>query len=272
MKIITDPSFFHSYPGKFGFVPTMGALHEGHISLIHEAKRECDQVVVSIFVNPTQFAPHEDFNRYPRPIERDQEMAEAAGVDVLFLPSVESVYPLGVDAARIHIEGVSDLWEGELRPGHFDGVATVVARLLLIVCPKTTYFGQKDIQQTIIVNRMCYSLGLPGRIKVCPTVRESDGLALSSRNIYLSSKERQMAPLIYNCSEESKKMILDHRLEKASVLLEGSRMKLAQFCSLDYFELVSLDDMRPLERYEKESVLIVAARFEAVRLLDNILI
>ena len=179
-----------------GFVPTMGYLHEGHLALVEAARGECETVAASIFVNPTQFGPNEDFERYPRDEARDLELLEAAGVDLVLLPAVDEIYPPG-DATRVRVEGITALLEGERRPGHFEGVTTVVAKLFAIVQPDRAYFGEKDGQQLRVIERMTRDLRLPIEIVACPTVREPDGLARSSRNVYLSAEERAQAPALH---------------------------------------------------------------------------
>jgi pantoate--beta-alanine ligase len=177
-------------PGKtIGFVPTMGALHEGHLDLMRTARKACDFVVTSIFVNPTQFAPHEDLNRYPRPKERDLELCQSVGVDLVFYPTVDEMYPRGA-VTTVMVEGLSSLLEGAIRPTHFRGVTTVVAKLFGIVTPDRAYFGQKDYQQQLIIRTMVRDLNMPLEIVTCPTTRDPDGMALSSRNAYLSPSER----------------------------------------------------------------------------------
>ena len=183
-------------PGTFGLVPTMGALHEGHLSLVRRARAECDHVGVSIFVNPAQFGAHEDLDRYPRNLARDLKLLEPLGVDLVWTPSADAVYPPGFQS-WVSVEEVAKGLEGGRRPGHFRGVATVVAKLFNLFVPDKAFFGQKDAQQVVVINRMVEDLSFPVEIVVCPTVRESDGLALSSRNAYLSPEERQAAPVLF---------------------------------------------------------------------------
>src|SRR5919199_2924461 len=195
--VLRDVEEMRSYTVEkpLGFVPTMGYLHEGHLSLVRRAREECATVVVSVFVNPLQFGPGEDFERYPRDLERDTALAKAAGADALFMPEVATLYPEGF-ATEVRVREVEDVLEGAARPGHFAGVATVLAKLLNIVGPERMYMGQKDAQQAFLVGRMIRDLNFPTQLVVCPTVREPDGLALSSRNVYLDRKERAAAAAI----------------------------------------------------------------------------
>lgn len=258
---------------SIAFVPTMGALHEGHLSLVDRARELCDRVVASIFVNPTQFAPTEDLGTYPRTPEQDSRWLDQRGCDLLFLPTPEIIYPQGcstwVDVAGAPAEGL----ESGHRPGHFKGVATVVTILFNLVQPDVAVFGQKDAQQLAVVRRMVRDLHLPVRIVAGPTVRDEDGLALSSRNAYLSADERQVAT------------VLSRALSAARQTVEGGerdadvvRRVLAECfaeeagCEVDYAEIVDADSFRPVERIEGPVVLPVAARVGATRLIDNIFI
>jgi len=215
-------------------VPTMGSLHEGHYALIDAARRECDFVVVSIFVNPTQFGPGEDYERYPRPLEADLAGCESHGVDAVFAPSADAMYAPGF-ATTVHVEGLTTGLCGRSRPGHFDGVTTVVAKLLNIVLPDVAYFGAKDYQQAAVVRRMAADLNMPLRVEVCPTVREADGLAMSSRNAYLTAEEARRAPL----------------------------------GRIDYVEIVDPDSLQNVQTIDGPVVAALAVRFPSARLIDN---
>jgi pantoate--beta-alanine ligase len=252
-----------------GLVPTMGALHDGHLSLISRAREQCDVVVMSLFVNPAQFDEPADLDTYPRNDATDAELAAEAGVDYLFAPSVAEVYPDGY-ATTVSVAGVSKALEGEHRgSAHFDGVATVVAKLFNVVQPDVAYFGQKDAQQAVVIRRLVLDLDLPVRIEVCPTVREPDGLAMSSRNARLTPDERRRATALYRALETAAGAIASGGRDRTAVLAAG-RDKL-QNVELDYFELVNPDTFAPVgERIgEGELLAVVAARVGATRLIDN---
>jgi pantoate--beta-alanine ligase len=255
--------------GRLALVPTMGALHAGHMALVAEAKRRADKVAVSIFVNPTQFGPNEDLARYPRREADDARMLEEAGCDLLWMPSVEDIYPAGF-ATTVKVSGVSDRWEGEARPGHFDGVATVVAKLLLSVGPNLALFGEKDFQQLAVIRRMVADLNMPVEIAGVPTVREEDGLALSSRNAYLSPDERRRAVALPRALNEARKSIAaGKRVEDA---LETGRAALrdAGFSRVDYFAVVDASTLEPIQHAQENMRLIAAAVIGSTRLIDNI--
>jgi pantoate--beta-alanine ligase len=250
-------------------VPTMGALHAGHMALIAEAKKRADKVVASLFVNPTQFNDKADLERYPRDEAADARKLAEAGCDLLWAPSVADIYPQNF-ATTIHVAGVSERWEGEHRPGHFDGVATVVAKLLLSVLPDIALFGEKDFQQLAVIRRMVADLNLPVEIVGVPTVRESDGLAMSSRNALLSAGERAAAPLLFR-----------HLSELADEIVGGASLDLATkkaidnllqngFGPVDYVAYVDSQTIEPLQEYRSEGRLIAAAFLGKVRLIDNI--
>lgn len=252
---------------KTGFVPTMGALHEGHLSLIKRSKAENDRTVVSIFVNPTQFGPNEDYSKYPRPFERDCELANSAGVDIVFAPESREMY--GDNSSNIHIPYVTELYEGSVRPGHFDGVATIVAKLFNIVGPNCAYFGEKDLQQCAVIHKLVYDLNFRIKIIVCETAREEDGLAMSSRNVYLDEANRDLAPLLFQTLSEAKASILEgipfaQVQQKAKDLLTKSSFK------VDYFDLVDRTTMHPIEEANDHASLIVAAKLGTTRLIDNV--
>lgn len=250
-----------------GFVPTMGALHEGHLSLIRRAKEVTGYAVVSIFVNPTQFGPNEDFTRYPRPIERDLELAETAGAAAVLIPDVGEIY--GPDQVWVRVDGVTELWEGEWRPGHFEGVATVVAKLFNIVRPTDAFFGTKDLQQCAVVESMIRGLKMPIRFHREPTYREPDGLALSSRNRYLSEQERTTAA---HLPRSLRDLLLDIEAGKVldQVLYEQrSELQQAGF-DVQYLAYVDATKLAPLTRFEPSGRAIVAAKLGATRLIDNL--
>jgi len=254
---------------SLALVPTMGALHEGHMALIHEAKRRTDRVAATIFVNPLQFAPNEDLDRYPRQEERDAAMLEEAGCDLLWLPQAGEMYPAGF-ATKVSVKGVGDRWEGEARPGHFDGVATVVAKLLCAVRADVALFGEKDFQQLAVIRRMTQDLQLGVEILGVPTVRDEDGLALSSRNAYLSVEERSNAVELPRALNGAANQILSG-VPVARALTEAeARLSGAGFSRIDYVALVNALTLEPLDRAEGPMRLIAAAVIGRTRLIDNI--
>jgi pantoate--beta-alanine ligase len=253
-----------------GLVPTMGALHEGHLSLVHGAKSQCGAVIVSIFVNPTQFGPTEDLAKYPRQFERDCELLEREGVDLLFAPSVEEIYPRG-SVTWVTVEGLSDKLDGRSRPGHFRGVTTVVAKLFNIIEPDAAFFGQKDAAQLAVIRRMVRDLNFPVEIAARPTVREADGLAMSSRNAYLSGEERSRAIVLHRSLEEAEKIFRagerdSNRLISATRELISSEPNVR----LDYLEMVDPESLEPVEIISGKVLLAVAAYVGTTRLIDNI--
>jgi pantoate--beta-alanine ligase len=252
-----------------GLVPTMGALHEGHLSLIRHARRQCDVVVVSLFVNPAQFNESSDLERYPRDERRDAELAEEAGADVLFAPSVEEVYPAGF-ATSVEVLGLSERLEGAARGAeHFRGVATVVTKLLCMALPDVAYFGQKDAQQVLLIRRLAADLNLPVRIEARPTVREPDGLAMSSRNALLGAEERERALALPRALQAAEALAGEGE-RSAAVLLEAARAAMEPFAvSPEYLALVDPEMLEELERLDGEALLAVAARVGEVRLIDN---
>jgi len=257
---------------KIGFVPTMGALHVGHISLVEAASKECDFVVVSIFVNPTQFGPGEDFESYPRPIEADLEICSKAGVDVVFAPTPKEMYQ-AENITWVTVEKLTEPLCGRGRPGHFRGVTTVCAKLFDIVCPDVAYFGQKDAQQAIVVKRMVADLNMPLEIVICPTVREPEGLAVSSRNQYLSAKEKKDATAIYKSLQQCRLMI-DSGVVDAGDIVAAMRQILQQVPAIE-IEYVSIVDVKTLESVKTISGKVLAAvavRLGPARLIDNILV
>lgn len=257
-----------------GFVPTMGALHAGHISLLENAKRQCSVVVMSIFVNPTQFGPNEDFSRYPRPLEADCSKALAAGCDILFLPTEKEIYPDSFSTS-IAISGVTETLEGAIRPDHFRGVATVVLKLLNIVQPDSAFFGQKDAQQVVVIRKMARDLNLACSISVVHTVREHDGLALSSRNIYLTHDERLAAPLIYKGLSYIETLYKNgERQTKAFADSLAAMYATTALFVPDYIAVVDLESLAPVMTVEKATLICVACRTtqSKTRLLDNIVL
>jgi len=250
-------------------VPTMGALHAGHMALVAEARARADHVAASIFVNPTQFGPGEDLSRYPRQERQDLAMLEEAGCDIVWMPAVEDMYPDDF-STTVKISGVSDRWEGEARPGHFDGVATVVAKLLVAVRPELALFGEKDFQQLAVIRRMVADLGMPVEIVGVPTVREPDGLALSSRNAYLSPEERRRAVALPNALNAARDGIAGG--ENVGAALQRAKQSLvdAGFLKLDYVALVDAVTLEPLDAPQGEMRLIAAAAIGTTRLIDNI--
>jgi pantoate--beta-alanine ligase len=255
-----------------GLVPTMGALHEGHLSLIREAQKECSPVVVSIFVNPTQFGPSEDFKKYPRTLEADREALENLGVDYLFAPSPEEMYPRGFHTAVV-VEGLSEKLEGHSRPGHFRGVTTVVLKLLEIVQPRFAFFGRKDAQQLRIIRQMAEDLNLDAQIVTCPIVREPDGLAMSSRNAYLKENDRRAATALYHSLENVRRDIASGERDAAHLVAGLRRVIDAEpGMALDYAEVVDADTLEPVMSLRRACYVLLAARVGSTRLIDNALI
>ena len=257
---------------EIGFVPTMGYLHEGHLSLFRVARRENPILAISIFVNPTQFDRPEDLETYPVDLEGDLAKAEAEGVDLVFVPGQKSMYPEGY-ATFVDVEGLTRRWEGQYRPGHFRGVATVVAKLFLIVKPHRAYFGQKDYQQARIVERLVGDLEMDIEIIVLPTVREPDGLAMSSRNVNLTSDERRQASVLYKALCRAAEQIKAGE-QDAQGIVEGMQRMIREATSatIDYVALCDPDTLEPLERIHGPAVALLAVRFSRARLIDNFLI
>lgn len=254
-----------------GFVPTMGYLHEGHASLMRRAREETDVVVVSIFVNPLQFGEGEDLDTYPRDLDRDTAVCEAAGVDLLFTPTVDEMYPGGPVLTTVSVAGVSEGFEGEHRPTHFAGVATVVAKLFAIVGPCRAYFGAKDFQQVAVVARMVRDLSFPVQVVACPTVRERDGLALSSRNTYLTPEERAAAPVVHRALQAGRAAILAGERDAAAVrTLMAEIIEAEPLAELDYVAVVETDSFTVPDRLVGNLRLLAAVRFGRARLIDNV--
>jgi pantoate--beta-alanine ligase len=257
---------------KVGLVPTMGALHEGHASLIRAARGETGCVVVSIFVNPTQFGPGEDLSRYPRPVEKDMELCRREGVDIVFTPSAGEMYPEGF-ATSVRVAGMAEKMCGAFRPGHFDGVCTVVAKLLEIVAPDLAYFGEKDAQQLAIIRRMAADLNLTPEIRGCPLVREADGLAMSSRNAYLSADERRRALALSAALAEAKLALAAGERDAAKVAaVVRRRLEAAAGLEIQYVAVVDPDTLADLARIADKVLVAVAAKVGTTRLIDNVLL
>ena len=260
---------------RVGLVPTMGFLHEGHLALVKQARAENAIVVTSIFVNPLQFGPKEDFGRYPRNLERDLALLEAAGVKAVYHPSVEEMYPPGFDSA-VEVSGITDVLEGAVRPGHFRGVTTVVAKLFNAVGPQRAYFGQKDAQQVAVVKKMVRDLNFPLQIVVCPTLREPDGLAMSSRNVYLSPEERQAAPVLYKALQAAAQLWHGQPAARNGLALRKIMNETLAQEPLGKPEYVSAANPLTLQEYDgpvpsgQGVLLSLAVRFSSARLIDNL--
>jgi pantoate--beta-alanine ligase len=255
-----------------GLVPTMGALHAGHVALVERAKRDCSNVIASIFVNPKQFGPKEDFAKYPRTLEADSEKLSAAGVDILFLPDAAEIYPGGF-RTYVNVEGLSERLEGRTRPGHFRGVATVVLKLFEIVQPHFAYFGRKDAQQVRIISQMARDLNLDTEIVVCPIVREADGLALSSRNAYLGAEERRAATVLHRALEAARAELAAGTRD--SLQLQGALRKVLEaepLAAVDYAEIVDADTFEPVTRVARHCYALLAVFLGKTRLIDNLYI
>ncbi len=254
---------------SIGLVPTMGALHDGHMALVRRARDECGFVVVSVFVNPTQFGPSEDFSRYPRTLGDDARMCERAGVDVVFAPSARDMYPEGFDT-WVEVGGLAEVLEGEFRPGHFRGVATVCAKLFNITQPTYAYFGMKDYQQLQVIRKMVRDLDMPYQIMSVQTVREPDGLALSSRNRYLSPDERQTA-LVLSRSLARARDLFDSG-ERDAAAIQGvteNLIKAEHGARVEYVAVVDAETLRPISRIDRPAVVLLAVRIGSTRLIDN---
>ena len=256
---------------RLGLVPTMGALHEGHLSLLRAARAQCDVVAASIFVNPTQFGPQEDLAKYPRPFARDSELLRAEGVDLLFAPSVEEMYPAGA-VTYVEVEGLSERLDGRSRPGHFRGVATVVSKLFHIVQPEVAFFGQKDAAQVTMIRRMVRDLLLPAEIVACPIVREADGLALSSRNVYLNAEQRRSALALSRSLMRVHELYESGERNSAQLITAGTEEFLDSRVRLDFLEIVDAETLEPLEFAEAGALVAVAGFAGTTRLIDNVVL
>jgi len=255
-----------------GLVPTMGALHEGHLSLIRAAQQQCRPVVVSLFVNPKQFGPHEDLEKYPRQMDADRALLERLQVSYLFAPTAAEMYPDGF-RTYVNVEGLSDWLEGRSRPGHFRGVSTVVLKLFEIVQPHFAYFGRKDAQQARVIRQMVRDLNIDTGVVVCPIVREADGLAVSSRNAYLKGQERRAATVLYRALDTARQEISRGERDAARlVALVQNAMAAEPLASTDYVEIVDADTFEPVERLRRSCLVLLAVFVGSTRLLDNLLI
>jgi pantoate--beta-alanine ligase len=253
-----------------GFVPTMGALHEGHLSLIDASRAECDLTVVSIFVNPSQFSPREDFGRYPRDLDRDLALVEPRGCDIVFAPTVDEMYRPGA-ATTIDVGPLSQALEGAARPTHFRGVATVVMKLFQLAPADSAYFGQKDYQQTLVVRQMVADLDVPIGIRVCPTIREPDGLAMSSRNAYLSIAERRSAVSLSQSLRLAEKLVADGERDAAAIRAKmEAHLRLSGGVDLDYIAFVADGTVTPVTTITGPTVVVMAAKVGKTRLIDNL--
>ena len=255
-----------------GFVPTMGALHDGHLSLVRVARSRTSMVVVSIFVNPLQFGPTEDFNQYPRTLEADCARLEGEGVDLVFAPSAAQMYPTGATTV-VHVEGLSDKLDGRSRPGHFRGVSTVVAKLFHIVQPDFAVFGQKDAAQVAVLRRMVRDLNMPVELIVAPIVRETDGLALSSRNVYLTAEQRKQALILHRALNQVESLAASGETNAEKLRALGLSVLASEpAAQLDYFEFIDANTLEPLEDTAQGALVAVAAFFGVTRLIDNLLL
>ena len=271
-ELIDLRSFRAGLEGTVGFVPTMGYLHEGHLSLVRQARADCQSVVTSIFVNPTQFGPNEDLAAYPRDLDRDLALLKREQVDLVWTPEPESIYPPGFQT-WVTVEEVTQRLEGALRLGHFRGVTTVVAKLFNCVQPDRAYFGQKDAQQSVVVRRMVQDLNMPVEVIVCPTVREADGLALSSRNVYLSEQERQAAPVLYRALTAARGAFLDgERHPEVLRKIMSDTVQAEPLADLQYASCADPDTLIELESRVERALLSMAVFFRKTRLIDNLLV
>ncbi len=258
--------------GRLGLVPTMGALHEGHLSLVRAAKAQCDVVAVSIFVNPAQFGPTEDLSKYPRQFDRDCQLLEKEGAEILFAPSVEEIYPQGA-VTWVVVEGLSEKLDGRSRPGHFRGVTTIVSKLFHIFEPESAFFGQKDAAQLAVIRRMVRDLNFAVEIVACQIVREPDGLAMSSRNAYLSREERRRALVLQRSLQETQRRF-DGGERNSAALISGAKHVFASEprVVLEYFEVVDPETLEPVELISQKTLVPVAAKVGSTRLIDTIVL
>jgi pantoate--beta-alanine ligase len=257
---------------RIGLVPTMGFLHEGHASLIRKARKDTDCVIVTIFVNPSQFGPKEDFKRYPRAIKKDLGLCKKEGADIIFAPEAKEMYPKGY-ATYVNVERITDKLCGVSRPGHFKGVSTVVAKLFNITTPDIAYFGQKDAQQTIVIKRMAEDLNMSVEIKVMPIVREKDGLAMSSRNIYLNRKERSRAQSIYKSLKSAKELFGKGERDSKKIINKIKRaIDNLPDAKVDYAAIVDAEDLRDIKKISGKALVAMAVKIGKTRLIDNIVL
>ena len=275
-QVVTDRAAFRAAlvelraPDRsMGLVPTMGALHAGHLSLVESSVRQCDRTVVTIFVNPTQFGPQEDFSRYPRDLEGDLARMAPLGPDLVFAPDVQEIYR-DDHATQVDTGGVARMLEGQFRPGHFHGVATVVLKLLLLAGADVVFFGQKDYQQAIVVRRMVHDLDIPVDVRICPIVRDADGLALSSRNAYLNASQRQQALTLSASLRHAERRVAEGCRDAATLIHEMREMiTAAGDVRIDYVALVDPDTLAPIQHIDRRSVALLAVHVGATRLIDN---
>ena len=265
-------STFKQNGKTIGFIPTMGALHQGHCSLMRKARKECDIVVVSIFVNPKQFGPNEDFSRYPRQKKKDELLAQKENVDIIWHPSADKIYQEGF-LTYVETEGLTDILCGKFRPGHFKGVATIVTKLLNEVAPDILYLGQKDGQQALILKKMVDDLDFNVKVKICPTIRETDGLAMSSRNVFLTQQQRHEASTLYQALKQAKKNIISGERE-TRVIIKNIRQMITKKTSaqIEYIACVDGKTLSSLKNIVGSVMIALAVKFGNVRLIDNILI
>lgn len=279
MKIISNPEKLNKIIKQavckrktIGFVPTMGALHLGHLSLIKQAAKDNDVVVVSIFVNPAQFSPQEDLKKYPRPLKQDLKLCRKSGVDLVFVPPDKMMYPRGF-STFVEVEGLSNKLCGIYRPGHFRGVATVVAKLLNIVSADILYLGQKDAQQAMIIKKMISDLNFPVKVKIMPTIRENDGLALSSRNIYLDKEQRKEALVLSKALSLARSLVDNGQRDVARIISRMKELiKKKKQAKIDYVAIVDLDKLQNVKKIGKNCLIALAVKFGKTRLIDNVLI
>lgn len=279
MRIIKTITEMKKYCGdiracgqSLGFVPTMGYLHEGHLALIRESGKKCDVTVVSIFVNPLQFGQGEDYEEYPRDLTRDAAMAEEAGADAVFAPAVAEMYPKGYNTF-VDVAGVTDSLCGRSRPGHFRGVTTVVNKLFNIVQPHLAFFGQKDAQQVLVIKKMVTDLNMNLEIVVVPIIREADGLAMSSRNVYLSPAERRAAPVLHKSLLKARDMVEQGERNPEAVKAVVKEMIAGEpLAKIDYVELLAMPDLTATDRMEGQNLLALAVFFDKTRLIDNLVL
>lgn len=257
---------------SIGLVPTMGFLHEGHISLMRQARASCTRTIASIFVNPLQFGPNEDFERYPRNFQRDLALLEEAGVDAVFAPEVAEMYPRPLKT-KVEVSDLTTGLCGVSRPGHFTGVTTVVSKLFHIVTPDKAFFGQKDAQQAIVLQRMVADLNFPLELVICPIIREADGLAMSSRNVYLTPNQRAQAPVLYQSLCHATQVIKDGESSVPAVVAQIKRMiSSAPLAQIDYVQVVDLDTLQEVEQITGPVLIALAVRFGTTRLIDNVML
>ncbi len=257
-----------------GFVPTMGYLHYGHLSLMTKSVKECDVTVVSIYVNPMQFGPKEDFKKYPRDVKKDIKLCKQQGVDYVFIPNDEQIYPKGY-ATQVKVSGITDSLCGKSRPGHFKGVTTIVNKLFNLVMPDIAYFGQKDAQQALVIKMMVKDLHMSLKIKVLPTIRESDGLAMSSRNSYLNDAQRRDAVLLFESLKKAKQLIAQKQRKSARIIFEMKRLlSQSEFAIIDYINIVDADNLNEVKQLKlnMKILIILAVDVGKVRLIDNIIV